>query len=73
MLEHKLTVRKRLKVLNDDSIPEHSTLDSLKAHRFSAAKRIFGKLGAGTNIEAPHFCTFGCNTFIGEGVYINRK
>lgn len=72
MLDHKLNIRRHLKDFNDDSIPDGSTLESLKLRRLAVAKRILGKLGTGTNIEAPLFLTFGCNTFIGNDVYINR-
>ncbi len=73
MLNYKLEVRKRLKCFNDDSFPDGCTLDSLKYQRMAVAKLMFGKLEPGTNIEAPLFCTWGCNTFIGENVYMNRK
>lgn len=73
MLAHKLTIRKRLKEFNDDSIPDGSTLDSLKVRRLAVANQFMGRLGRNTNIEAPLFLTFGCNVFIGEDCYINRK
>jgi acetyltransferase-like isoleucine patch superfamily enzyme len=73
MLDHKLVTRRRLKAFNDDSIPYGSTLDSLKSHRMSIARQIFGRLGSDTNIEPLLFCTWGCNTFIGDDCYINRK
>ncbi|KAG4027620.1 hypothetical protein MFRU_028g00420 [Monilinia fructicola] len=72
MPKFKLDVRKQLLKFNDPSIEDEDTLDSLKKRRMSVAKNLFGKLGLGTNIEAPLFCTWGCNTFIGKNVYINR-
>lgn len=73
MPKFKLDVRKQLLKFNDPSIEDEDTLDSLKKRRMSVAKNLFGKLGLGTNIEAPLFCTWGCNTFIGKNVYINRE
>jgi len=72
MLEHKLNMRKRLKSFNNDDIPDGATLDSLKARRLAIAKEMLGKMGADTNIEAPLFCTWGCQIFIGNDCYINR-
>ncbi|QSZ34277.1 hypothetical protein DSL72_005867 [Monilinia vaccinii-corymbosi] len=72
MPKFKLDVRRQLLKFNDPSIDDEDTLDSLKKRRISIAKSLFGKLGLGTNIEAPLFCTWGCNTFIGKNVYINR-
>jgi hypothetical protein len=57
MLDHKLLTRRRLKVFNDESIPDGSTLDSLKSRRMSIARQIFGRLGSDTNIEQSLFCT----------------
>jgi len=73
MLNYKLEIRKLLKSFNDDSLPDGCTLESLECRRMAVAKLIFGKLGRSTNIEAPFFCTWGCNTFIGVNVYMNRK
>jgi hypothetical protein len=73
MLNYKLEIRKHLKSFNDDSLPDGCTLESLKCRRMAVAKLIFGKLGRSTDIEAPFFCTWGCNTFIGVNVYMNRK
>lgn len=73
MPRFKLNVRRKLLKFNDSSISDEDTLDSLKQRRMAAAKDIFGKVGEGTNIEAPFFCTWGCTTFIGESVYINRE
>lgn len=72
MMDHKVNMKRRLKDFNDDSIPEGSTLASLKACRMSIAKKFLGKLGKDTNIEAPFFVTFGCNVFLGQEVYVNR-
>lgn len=38
----------------------------------SVAKTMFRKLGKGVKIESGFFITWGCNTFIGESVYMNR-
>ena len=73
MLEYKLSVRRLLTIFNDDSIPDGSTLQSLKNRRMAVAQKLLGKAGAGLNIEQPLFCTWGCNLFIGAGCYINRK
>jgi maltose O-acetyltransferase len=73
MLDHKLEVRRRLLKLNDDTIPDGWSLNDLKMRRLKEAKQIMGKLGSNTNIEAPLFCTWGCQTFIGKDTYINRK
>ena len=73
MLDYKLATMKLLKSFNDDSIPDDYTLAMLKARRMSVAEQMMGKLGCGVNIEPPFFCGWGCNIFIGEGVYINRE
>ncbi|KAM3074759.1 hypothetical protein ACMFMG_008178 [Clarireedia jacksonii] len=72
MLKYKLDVRRKLLKFNDESIGDDDTLDSLKERRMAAAKTLFGRVGVGTNIEAPFFCTWGCTTFIGKDVYINK-
>ncbi|KAF7903550.1 uncharacterized protein EAF01_006599 [Botrytis porri] len=72
MPKFKLNVRRHLLNFNENSINEEDTLDDLKNRRMAVAKTLFGKLGLDTNIEAPLFCTWGCNTFIGKNVYINR-
>jgi hypothetical protein len=73
MMDYKLRTRRLLRTFNDDSIPDGSTLESLKIRRMSVAKKILGRLGSGVNIEPMLFRTWGCNTFIGSGCYINRK
>lgn len=72
MPKYKLDVRRKILKFNDSSIGDEDTLDDLKNRRMAVAKTIFGRLGPDTNIEAPLFCTWGCNTFIGKNVYINR-
>ncbi|TGO51785.1 hypothetical protein BCON_0154g00040 [Botryotinia convoluta] len=69
MPKFKLNVRRHLLNFNDNSINDEDTLDDLRNRRMAVAKTLFGKLGLDTNIE---FCTWGCNTFIGKDVYINR-
>ncbi|SPJ78709.1 related to galactoside O-acetyltransferase [Fusarium torulosum] len=64
-------MRQKLQSFNDNSIPEGSTLASLTARRMAVAKDMFGRLGASVNIESPFFIIWGCNTFIGDGVYMN--
>lgn len=73
MPKFKLNVRRHLLKFNDNSINDDDTLDDLRNRRMVVAKTLFGKLGLDTNIEAPLFCTWGCNTFIGKNVYINRE
>ncbi|KAF4995404.1 hypothetical protein FGRMN_5188 [Fusarium graminum] len=70
--DYKLLALKKLHSFNDDSIPEGSTIVSLKARRMAVAKDMLGKLGEDVNIEPPFFMTWGCNIFIGKNVYINR-
>ncbi|ESZ90818.1 hypothetical protein SBOR_8794 [Sclerotinia borealis F-4128] len=72
MPKFKLNVRRKLLKFNDSSINDEDTLDDLKMRRMAVAKTFIGKLGPDTNIEAPLFCTWGCNTFNGQNVYINR-
>jgi hypothetical protein len=73
MLDHKLSIRQYLKLFNDDSIPDGSSLESLKIQRIAIAKQFLGRCGVGLNIEQPLFCTWGCNIFIRDNCYINRK
>jgi hypothetical protein len=72
-MDYKLVAMKRLQSFNDDSIPDGSTLASLKARRMAVAKEMLGQMGQGVTIEPPFFHTWGCNIFIGSGVYINRE
>ncbi|CAG1959284.1 unnamed protein product [Fusarium graminearum] len=69
--EFKLDMRRKLQSFNDNSIPEGSTLAYLTARRMAVAKGIFGRLGANVNVEPPFFIIWGCNTFVGDGVYMN--
>ena len=62
-----------LQSFNHGSIPEGSTLTSLTAQRMAVTKQIFERLGANANIEPPFFIIRGCNTFIGDGVYIDCR
>ncbi|KAF5979146.1 galactoside o-acetyltransferase [Fusarium coicis] len=73
MMEHKLATKKKLLSFNDDSIPEGSTLESLKSRRMGIAKEMFGRLGHDVTIEPPFFLLWGCNIFIGNNVYMNRE
>ncbi|KAM0191705.1 hypothetical protein ACHAPI_008757 [Fusarium lateritium] len=73
LMDYKLMAMKRLRSFNDDSIPDGSTLKSLKTRRMAVAKEMFGQLGQDVTIEAPCFHVWGCNIFIGDRVYINRE
>ncbi|KAF4955607.1 hypothetical protein FGADI_4442 [Fusarium gaditjirri] len=73
MMEYKLTTKKKLLSFNDESITDGSTLASLKSRRMGVAKEMFGKLGQNVTIEPPLFLLWGCNIFIGNGVYMNRE
>lgn len=64
---------RKLRTFNNDDIPDDMTLASLKMRRMALAKEILGKMGKGVSIEPPFFVIWGCNTFIGSGVYINRQ
>lgn len=72
-MDYKLIAMKRIRSFNDDSIPDGSTLASLKARRMAVAKEMLGQMGQGVTIEPPFFHTWGCNIFIGNRVYINRE
>ncbi|KAJ5628741.1 galactoside o-acetyltransferase [Penicillium lividum] len=71
--EFKIITLQKLNDFNDRAIPEGSTLESLKLRRMAVAKGLLGQLGEGVNIEPPFFVGWGCNVFIGDGVYINRE
>lgn len=71
--EYKLGVMRKLRSFNDDNIPDDATLASLKMRRMTIAKQMLGKMGRDTSIESPFFVIWGCNTFVGNGVYINRQ
>ncbi|PCD35962.1 hypothetical protein AU210_008517 [Fusarium oxysporum f. sp. radicis-cucumerinum] len=73
MMVYKLASKKKLLSFNDESIPDGSTLASLKSRRMEVAKEMFGKLGQDVTIEPPFFLLWGCNIFIGNGVYMNRE
>lgn len=72
-MDHKLKIMKQLNAFNDPTIVDGDTFISLKAKRMAVAKQMFGKSGEGLSIEAPLFCVWGCNIFIGDGCYFNRK
>ncbi|KAK8071213.1 hypothetical protein PG997_011416 [Apiospora hydei] len=78
--EFRLDMRRKLQTFNDSNIPEGSTVASLTARRMAVAKGMFGRLGAGVNIEPPSLL-FGAATpsvsihdyapvFIGDRVLI---
>ncbi|KAG5665456.1 hypothetical protein KAF25_009581 [Fusarium avenaceum] len=68
LMDYKLIAMKRLRSFNDDSIPDGSTLASLKTRRMAVAKEMLGQLGQDVAIEPPFFHTWGCNIFIGNRV-----
>ncbi|KAJ5365798.1 hypothetical protein N7517_008684 [Penicillium concentricum] len=70
--DYKLQTLKKLNDFNDLSIPDGSTLTSLKTRRMAVAKSLLGQLGKEVTIEPPFFVGWGCNVFIGDNVYINR-
>lgn len=72
-MEYKLYTSRKLNEFNDTSIPENSSLASLRSRRMEVVKRMFGLVGERVNIEQAFFVTWGCNTFIGDDVYINRE
>jgi len=73
MQEHRITVKKLLTSFNHENLIEGSTIDSLRNERMEVARKLMGGVGERVNIEAPFFCAFGCNTFLGDDVYINRE
>jgi len=73
MQKFRIETMRRLRSFNDNSIPDDASIESLKARRMAVAKQMLGKLGDRANIEPPFFCGWGCNTFVGDGVYMNRK
>lgn len=73
MQEYKLGMLRKLEDFNNLAVPENSTLASLKQRRMAVAKSMFGQIGERANIEPPLFVGWGCNVFIGDGVYINRE
>ncbi|SPJ75515.1 related to galactoside O-acetyltransferase [Fusarium torulosum] len=73
LMDYKVIAMKRLRSFNDDSIPDGSTLASLKARRRAVAKEMLGQMGQCVTIEPPFFHAWGCNIFIGSRVYINRE
>jgi maltose O-acetyltransferase len=41
------------------------------AERDGILRRLLGGVGVGSTIEPPFHCTYGRNTYLGEGVYLN--
>jgi hypothetical protein len=64
---------KLLNLFNDSSILEETTYHKLKLHRMNVAKQIMGKMGDRVTIEPGFFCVWGCNIFVEDGVYMDRK
>jgi hypothetical protein len=71
--DYKLGVMRKLRSFNNDDIPDDATLASIKMKRMATAKQMLGKMGKQVTIEPPFFVIWGCNTFVGNGVYINRE
>ncbi|KAJ5958198.1 uncharacterized protein N7479_005348 [Penicillium vulpinum] len=71
--DYKLQTLTKLNDFNDLTIPDGSTLMSLKTRRMAVAKSLLGQLGDEVTIEPPFFVGWGCNVFIGDNVYINRE
>ncbi|OJJ44473.1 hypothetical protein ASPZODRAFT_135295 [Penicilliopsis zonata CBS 506.65] len=69
----KLETLKLLNDFNDLTIPDGSTLTSLKTRRMTVAKTLLGKIGETVNIEPPFFVGWGCNVILGDDVYVNRE
>ncbi|KAG9246048.1 hypothetical protein BJ878DRAFT_562119 [Calycina marina] len=72
MLALKLEIKKQLKAFNDDTIHDEDTLATLQHRCMKVAKHMMGKLGTDTNVEAPLFLKWGCQTFVDNSCYINR-
>lgn len=72
MVSFKWALNEKWQSLNDDAFLAEDTLATLNARRMAAAKTIFGNIGADSFIEPCISINWGCNTFIGDRVYINR-
>jgi hypothetical protein len=73
MQAHRLAVMKLLYSFNNENLTDCYTIETLLLNRMEIARNLLGSVGEGVKIEAPFFSAFGCNTFIGDGVYINRE
>lgn len=73
MQEHKVKIMRHMSQFNAGRVPEDATLKSLQDRRMSIAAETLGNLGQSVNIVAPFFVIWGCNTFVGDNVYMNRK
>jgi maltose O-acetyltransferase len=71
--KYRISTMKYIRSFNDGSIPDGSTIEILRARRMGVAKKLLGRLGTAVNIETPFFVGWGCNTFIGDDVYLNRE
>lgn len=47
------------------------TSPARRARRLRLLQRLFGKIGSSPFVEGPVYCSYGCNTFIGERFYAN--
>lgn len=73
MQAHRLAVMKLLHSFNNENLADGCTMQTLVLSRIEIARKLFGSAGEEVKIETPFFSWFGCNTFIGDGVYINRE
>lgn len=49
----------------------NETTEEQEAKRAEILGLLFGRMGAGCEIEPPFHCDYGANTFLGEGVFMN--
>ncbi|KAK6841108.1 galactoside o-acetyltransferase [Apiospora arundinis] len=69
--EFKITMRRKMLLFNDSSIPEGAALQTLTTRCMAVVKGMFGRLSAKVNIELPCFMIWCCNIFVGDGLYKN--
>jgi len=61
-----------LRVVARRAIFEHNTLPpDERGDVAPALKKLLGAVGADVRIEAPFYCPYGFNVFLGDGVFIN--
>ncbi|CAL3969414.1 unnamed protein product [Diplocarpon coronariae] len=67
-----LAHKRRLQLFNrDDALHESASLAEAKRKRMAIIKAMLGGVGDKVAVETPFMCTWGCNTFFGDGTYIN--
>lgn len=72
MIDFKYALMEKWEKFDDHTMLSDDTLATLNARRMSMAKGIFAKIGTNVFIEPGLSTNWGCNTFIGNKVYINR-